>query len=354
MFFQLRFFVLSVLAVLLIAPSSSWSDASIASDLPQKPGNEAPKICAYIASYAPGYEWQDRLEKSLKQTLHNHCTIKTHYMDSKKLSSLAHLEAAGLKAKAFIEEIKPSLVIVSDDNAVKFVLREHYPNNPMPFVFCGVNNSGGNYGLPFNNTTGMIETSPFHNLFKILFQNYPGKSHIAYLTTTGTTAAKNIAEFHSIINDLQLPESSAYRAQTEADWKQIFTKLQNDPSVDFIILGNNAAFPQWNQQENIEWIKKHTRKVTAATQKWMMDYATIGYTKVPEEQGEWAGLAAVEILKGVPIQYLSVVPNQKFTFWKNDYLIHELDSPLSESLLKQARSFKSPSSAIKANKGLHQ
>ncbi len=353
MFVQLRFFFLSALTVLLVAPSSSWSDASIASDLPQRAGNEAPKICAYIASYAPGYEWQDRLEKSLKKTLKNHCTIKTHYMNSKKLSSFEQLKAAGDKAKDFIENINPSLVIVSDDNAVQYVLKEHYRNSTTSFVFCGVNNSGGNYGLPYRNTTGMIETSPFRNLFQILFREYPGKSHIAYLTTTGTTAAKNILEFHNIVKELQLPKSSAYRAQSEEDWKQIFTKLQNDPTVDFIILGNNAAFPQWNRKENIEWVKTHTRKVTAATQKWMMDYATIGYTKVPEEQGEWAGLAAVEILKGVPIQYLSVVPNQEFTFWKNESLIQELDSPLSESLLKQARSFQPPSSVPQEEKGLH-
>ncbi len=345
------FLVLSILFFSTIA----WGNTSIEANSQQQniQPNKNLKVCAYVASYAPGYEWQDQLEKSLKQTLHNHCTIKTHHMDSKKLSSLAQLQAAGLKAKAFIEEINPSLVIVSDDNAVKFVLQEHYRNSPIPFVFCGVNNSGGNYGLPFNNTTGMIETSPLGNLFKILFKNYPGKSHIAYLTTTGTTAAKNIAEFHDIIRELQLPQSSAYRAQSDTDWKRIFIQLQNDPSVDFIILGNIAALPNWNRKENIEWVKKHTRKATAATQKWMMDYSAIGYTKIPEEQGEWAGLSAIEILEGVPIQHLAVVPNQTFTLWKNEYLVKQLELPLSEELLRQARSFKSPSSTTKANKGLH-
>lgn len=335
-----------------------WGDTSLVKTSQQQStqqnAKENLKVCAYVASYAPGYEWQDQLEKSLKQTLHNHCTIKTHYMDSKKLLSSVQLEAAGLTAKAFIEEVKPNIVIVSDDNAVKFVLRNHYRNSSMPFVFCGVNHSGGNYGLPFSNTTGMIEKSPFQNLFKILFQNYPGKNHVAYLTTTEISAAKNIVEFHKNITALQLPESSAYRAQTEADWKRIFIELQKDPSVDFIILGNMAGLPNWNRQEKIEWIKKHTRKVTAATHKWMMNYAAIGYTKIAEEQGQWAGLAAIEVLEGVPIQHLAIVPNQTFTFWKNEDFVKQLELPLSEEFLRQARSFKSTSSSTKANKGLHQ
>lgn len=307
------------------------------------------KKCAYIASYSSGYDWQDRLESRLKQLLAKHCKIETFYMNSKRLNSHEALSAAGNQAKQFIDQLQPDLVIVSDDNAVKYVLSQYYSTSDTPFVFCGVNSSGRHYHLPYPNTTGMIETSPYRNLLKMLFSYYPTQSNIAFLTTTGTTANKNIEEFTQISQQKRTFYTHAYQAKTEQEWRQLFKKLQEDPSVNFIILGNNAAFPAWNHLENLNWVKKYTQKITIATQEWMMPYSTIGYTKIPEEQGEWAALASIEVLKGTPIHYLATVPNQHFNLWKNSALLPKLKQPLPIELLQQARPL-NPDSANMAEK----
>lgn len=190
----------------------------------------------------------------------------------------------------------------------------------------------------------MLETPPFIGLFDLLFNNFPGTSHIAYLTTLGVTAEKNIAEFHRLIRQQNLL-SSTFKAQNQEDWRKLYKQLQDDPKIDFIILGSVSALAQWDQAQNQAWIQDNTQKLTAATQDWMMPYASIGYTKLPEEQGLWAAQASIEVLQGTPIHYLPVVPNQQFTLWKNPRLLKKIEKKLPANLLIQAKTYNYPESS---------
>ncbi len=59
-----------------------------------------------------------------------------------------------------INEFKPDVVIASDDNASKFLIKPYYKNADLPFVFCGVNWDAKVYDYPYKNVTGMIEVTP--------------------------------------------------------------------------------------------------------------------------------------------------------------------------------------------------
>ena len=292
-------------------------------------------VCVYIASYAPGYAWQNRIERALTQTLQNQCQIKTFFMNSKKVLDNESLQKIGLNAVAFIESHSPDVVIVSDDNAVKYVLKEHYRNSQLPFVFCGVNSSGTPYGLPYKNTTGMVEKNPTEAILKLLFSINPSKTHVAFMTTSGTTANKDIHEFHQLVNKLGIA-SSAFQIRNEKEWRRLYKQLQEDPKVDIILFSNRAAFKTWDHSKNIEWIKQHNNKISITTQDWMMPYVAVGMNKIPEEQGHWAGAAAIEVLNGTPVSQISVVPNQQFQLWINPLFAKPFKEQLPENIFSQA------------------
>ena len=121
-------------------------------------------VCIYIASHALVYSWQDGIEQALAQTLKNYYQIKTVFMNSKKVLDQESLQKVGLHAVDFIESHSPDVMIVSDDNSVKYVLKEYFRNSKLPFVFCGVNNSSIPCRLQYKNTTGMVEKPPTENL----------------------------------------------------------------------------------------------------------------------------------------------------------------------------------------------
>ncbi|GKT12765.1 MAG: hypothetical protein ISEC1_P1745 [Thiomicrorhabdus sp.] len=294
--------------------------------------------CVYIASYAPGYEWQDQVTASLEEQLKEVCTLNIYYMDSKKTQSQDKLSEIALKAKDFIEKNTPNIVIISDDNAVKYVLAKYYKDHSLPFIFCGINNTSKLYKLPYSNATGMIEVAPTKALLEQLLYNQPNQIHVAYLTTQGATAKQNVKAFHNVADYLNI-KSSAFLAGSQEKWRKHYKRLQEDPNVNIIILGNFVAFPEWDHQQNIDWIKANNHKLSIATQKWMMPYVALGLTKSASEQGAWAGKTARAVLNGFPIEQIPIVPNQLFQTWINTQIASPVQDKIPLRLINQATPF---------------
>ncbi len=301
---------LNTLIVSLFMLTASCSTNSSAQALP---------TCVHIASYAPGYSWQDEIDRSIQKQLKQTCQLTTFYMDSKKVTEEKPLQALGLEAKRFIEQRAPEVVIVSDDNAVKYVLQAHFRNHSLPFVFCGINNRAKSYGLPYSNTTGMTEVSPIRQAYNLFFNLNSGQTHIAYLGTHGKTVSKNIEEFHRFAKETGT-KSSTYRTHNQTDWRTIYKQLQEDPDVQLIILDGYQTLPEWNHQLNLKWVKQHSQKPSLTMTTSMMPYASLGLLKSADEQGWWAGLAAKSILNGTPVNRIATVPNKKFQLWINPNL----------------------------------
>lgn len=272
--------------------------------------------CAYIASYEPSYAWQAELETGLKPLLSQHCQIDTFYMNSKQLLVDAELKQRAEDAHQFIQAFQPDLLIFSDDNAVKEVLMPYYRDSDLPAVFCGVNETGKAYGLPYQNTTGMIEKSNFAAVLQTLQKMTSLNHQIVYLSTTGVTEKRNIEFFEQALSKEHL---LGYGIETlnEKAWKEAFRKLNQDDKVDLIVLGSYKPFKTWDREANLAFIAKHQTKPLVAIQPWMLAYANLGITKSAKEQGEWAAMSSLEILNGLKPAQIPIVPNHQFDTWVN-------------------------------------
>jgi ABC-type uncharacterized transport system substrate-binding protein len=116
--------------------------------------------CLYVSSYHRGYAWSDGVEQGLRKVLTGHCEIRQIDMDTKRNKSAEFKQSAAAAVKREIESWKPDVVIVSDDNAAKYVVKEYYRDADTPFVFSGVNWTVKEYGFPYSNVTGIIEVAP--------------------------------------------------------------------------------------------------------------------------------------------------------------------------------------------------
>ena len=72
---------------------------------------------------------------------------------------------------------------------------------------------------------------------------------------------------------------------------------------------------------------------------WMMPYAMFGMTKVPEEQGEWAGKVAIETLKGTKPSDIPIIPNRNFNIIVNNTLLDYAQIKLPEFIKLKAQPF---------------
>ncbi len=289
------------------------------------------KKILHLASYHIGFAWTDAIESEMRRVAtQKGINYKVFYMDTKNRSSELEKTNSALRAKAFIEEFKPDVVITSDDDAAKYLLLPFYRDAALPFVFCGVNWDASVYDLPYKNATGMVEVDLVHKVAEQL-QSYSKGKRFGLLSVDDLTERKNVDAYANI---LKVKLDKIYLVKTMEQWQQSFLNLQKE--VDAMILVNNSAIVGWNDDVAIRFIEKNVRIPIGANASWMMPFAMLGLTKVSEEQGEWAIAAALKILDGTKPSEIPVVRNKNGKLYVNMRMANVINLTFNKGLLKNA------------------
>ena len=291
------------------------------------------KKCLYISSYHKGYAWSDGVERGLRSVLDGKCELRQFDMDTKRRKTEEDKIRAADEAKQIIESWNPDIVITADDNAAKYVIQTHFKDHELPFVFCGVNWTAAEYGFPYSNVTGMVEVAPIYPLLDKVLDLIPDARKAIYIGADTLTEKKNLARFETALgkNNLQLDSALA---DTTSEWLSAYSNAQQ---YDFVIVGSNSGIKDWNQEQVVERLKTMSGKLSVTNHDWMMPYTMLGFTKVPEEQGEWAAQAALNILDGVELSKIAIVPNRKWDIWTNPALLSSSELSLPEGLVMKSK-----------------
>jgi ABC-type uncharacterized transport system substrate-binding protein len=267
---------------------------------------QAGKKVLFINSYHQGYEWSDGIEEGAAKVLRaSGVEVEFFRMDTKRKGDEKAKKAAGLAAKAAIEKLRPAAVILSDDNAVRYVLESYFKNAATPFVFCGVNWDASAYGLPYRNATGMVEVALTTQLIEKL-RDYSKGQRVGFLTVDNETERVEQKAYHE---QLKLKFAEERLVKTFAEFKAAFAELQG--KVDVLLLGNYAGLTGWNDAEAKAFVEANTRIPSGAMYDFMMPYAMLGLTKLASEQGIWAGKAALQILGGTSPAAIPIARNKE-------------------------------------------
>ncbi len=289
--------------------------------------------CLFVSSYHPGYAWSDGVERGIRSVLDGKCEIRQFNMDTKRNKQPDHMEKAGLEAKHLIDSWKPDIVITADDNAAKYVIQAYYKDHDIPFVFCGVNWTADEYGFPYSNVTGMVEVAPIYPLLEKVKDLIPEAKKAIYIGADTVTEKKNQARFKKALVKYDIHLDSAL-ADTMHEWLDSYNRAQQ---YDFIIVGSKSGIHDWDSEHVVNTIKARSKKLSVTNHDWMMPYTMLGFTKVPEEQGEWAAQAALSILSGVEISKIAIVPNRKWDIWTNSSLLKAGNIMLPDGLILKSK-----------------
>lgn len=289
--------------------------------------------CLFISSYHPGYAWSDGIERGLRSVLDGKCEVKPFYMDTKRNKENEFKLAKGLEAKNLIESWQPDIVITADDNAAKYVIQAHFKDHDIPFIFSGVNWTADEYGFPYSNVTGMVEVAPIYPLLEKVQELIPGAKKAIYIGANTFTENKNLARFVIALEKREIQLDSSL-VNTSNEWLNAYRKGQD---YDFIIIGSKSGIKAWDHEQVVSAIKKISSKLSVTNHDWMMPYTMLGFTKVPEEQGEWAAQAALSVLDGIELSQIAIVPNRKWDIWTNPSLLSSSNTNLPEGLVLKSK-----------------
>jgi len=324
-----------LLLTLLVMPSSIFAENT----------DTAEKKCLYVSSYHEGYEWSDDIEASIRASLIGHCELRKLDMDTKRNKSAESIFNATNRAIKTIEEWQPDVVITSDDGAAKYLIAPHYKDDPIPFVFCGVNWTVEEYGFPYSNVTGIVEVAPVRTMleeaFKLSSDKRSGMGRkAAFIGANTLSEKKNFSRIEAVAQDLNI-EIEAIYASNFLQWTKA---LQRSSEYDFTVMGSNAGIEDWNEEEATTSALEYATKVSVTTDKWMMPFATFGFTKLAKEQGDWSASVAIKILQGTNPADIPLASNKKWDLWVNESILSKLNLQLSRRLLRKAKRLKIASS----------
>lgn len=155
----------------------------------------AGKTVLLIESYHSGYEWDASYLEGLKETFGKDFTLVNFEMDTKRLPKSLYQKQADLAWRKY-QELKPDLVILGDDNALKF-LGPKFIETSTPVVFLGINQNPRDYVELWmgKNLTGVLERPIFSlsidSISKII---QPKPDKILVLFDNGTTSQASVSE----------------------------------------------------------------------------------------------------------------------------------------------------------------
>ncbi len=236
-------------------------------------GTEKKKV-VYVNSYHRGFPPSDEITKGVYEKLPaDSFEIIAHFMDTKRNPSEKYIRNRAAEILDSIRMEKPDLLIVSDDNAVKYLVVPNFQDNPMPIVFCGVNWSADQYELSNCNITGILEMLPVVELLTTMKSYYPSMQNLLVLNENTTTSRKTKPLLDTLCQSIGISVTQELVDDFES-WKAVFKDANQ--SYDIIYLQTRGAIKNWDHDEALSFIDQHIRVPLVACEDFMMPYAVFG------------------------------------------------------------------------------
>ena len=212
-------------------------------------GIRKPKI-VYINSYHQGFPPSDQITHGVMKGLPaDSFEVFSYFMDTKRNPSEAFIKERAEELLDSIREKNPDLLIVSDDNAMKYLVVPNFQDDPLPIVFCGVNWTVDQYDIADCNITGVLEILPVEGLIQTLRPYYPEMKKLLVLNENTTTSRKTKPLLDTLISKMGLEVDQELVDDFE-NWKSVFREA-ND-TYDIIYLQTRGAITGWDHEESLK------------------------------------------------------------------------------------------------------
>ena len=293
------------------------------------------KKVVYVNSYHRGFPPSDQITEGVFEKLPaDSFEIIAHFMDTKRNPSEGYIKNRAAEILDSINNEHPDLLIVSDDNAVKYLVVPNFQDNPMPIVFCGVNWTAEQYDLSHCNITGILEFLPVAESMLTLKSYYPNMQKLLVLNENTTTSRKTKPLLDTLLSPIGISVTQELVDDFEG-WKSVF--IDGNKNFDVIYLQTRGAIKNWDHDDALRIIDQHIKVPLVTCEDFMMPYAVFGLTQVSKEQGMWAAETAKRILQGTNPTDIPISKNQMSTVWINTSLAEKIKFNPDEALLNNAR-----------------
>jgi len=267
-----------------------------------------PDTILVVESYNVEMAWDAAYKKALEDTLGERYKLEYVQMDTKRLPKSQHPAMAD-QAWARYEQLKPALVVLGDDAALKY-LCDRLGATSTPVVYLGINNNPREYfdNQRYRNITGVLERPNMKRNIALARRLLPNARRALVLFDTDVTSqvvrketfgSQDSHDLSGIQVDLKL-------VTNWEDWQH--EVLSAREKYDLIFIGLYQALHDREgrsvntRDEVARWTSEHAPVPTFGFWDWAVgaDKTAGGLVLYGYDQGKAAGDIALRILGGTP------------------------------------------------------
>jgi ABC-type uncharacterized transport system substrate-binding protein len=248
------------------------------------------------------YTRDDRIESS-------RAIIRKAWMDTKHHPGRDDIARATTEVMHAIEEFRPTVVLLGDDNAANYV-GSNLIDTDTPVVFWGINGLPLKYGLldsmdrPGHNVTGIYQKGYLAECVHYLQRLVPTARTFAILSDDSETGRSKAKELQSLAQEgkLDLVLTATVVTNSFSVWKTEALRLQDQVDAFFVLNHNTIQDDQGRVLDQLEvgaWYLQNIRKPDCAHEK---QFAQEGLLLTVDDSGFKQAYEAMtmadEILRG--------------------------------------------------------
>jgi ABC-type uncharacterized transport system substrate-binding protein len=275
---------------------------ALAPSLPAARAADAPRLL-HVMSFESPWRWTDGQLAGFRQGLNMpQAQWQVFQMDVKRHRSPAEKASRGRLARELVEQFRPDLIYLSDDDAVAEVAVP-YAGSRMPIVFSGVNRTLLEHGIEgAPNITGVLEREHVAESLRLLKAVLPGARRLAVVSDPSVYWDAVIERVRRQLS--AVPTLLLQRVERPHDYATFQRVLSALPAqVDAWIGLGVFALPQADGSavrypDLARWVVQHTRLPDLSFWIDRVHHGTLLSVTVSEhEQGLAAGRLASAILR---------------------------------------------------------
>ncbi|OEU66867.1 MAG: hybrid sensor histidine kinase/response regulator [Desulfovibrio sp. S3730MH75] len=261
------------------------------------------KNILFLNSYQNGYAWSDDILEGAREVLNSSgMVVDMHieYMDTKRFKSEEFMEILHSYYAFKYKDYKFSAIIVSDNNALNFMLKYQDSFFPgVPVIFCGINDFKPEQIEGKSNYAGVLENPDIGANVELALKFKKGLKKIVIVGDKSVTSRAIIQQIKSAASDF------AGRLKFEY-WNDLpltellakSRKMRRDEVLLFTPFYKGAHGELYSAEEVLQVISKNSPVMVFSVWEFLLGHGIIGGKLLSgQDQGRQAALMVVDVLK---------------------------------------------------------
>ena len=285
---------------------------------------ERPKHVLILHSYHQGFIWTDAIQDGIETALQDsdfELELYVEYMDTKRFSYEQNHEHLERLYRSRYEHHLPDVIVSSDDNALRFLLREGQELFPgVPVVFCGVDHFSEDLIAPHRHrVTGVVEGIDIKANLDLGLQLRPATKHVVVVADTSPVGEANKAAVRELAPQYEHRVDFTYLTDlTLAELQERLRKVPEDAMVLYLHFSLDSTGTYYSLEDSIGAISQASAAPVYGSWDFSVKYGvTGGYVTNGFVQGNTAAKMALRILSGAAPGDVEIVRKSPNTYMFN-------------------------------------